>query len=400
MRPRPGRRRARLLALPFLLASLTGGEVALAGSMPDPQPTAVVSAAPTTDSDGDGLTDAFETTRSRTDPAREDSDLDGIHDSLEDPDRDLLSNLGEQHFGTHPRRSDTDGDGRDDWHEDSDRDRVADGRRQDAGPLPRGLRPSLETAQRDKPGIYYLGCHATGTQTAARTCTVSYGQQAGQKTVVLTGDSHAAHWFPALRRVAQEHGWRLVTITRPACPIADVLVRPGDTRARACSQWRRNVWAKVRSLAPDLVIATSFDRYYFRSDGRYGRDGAVWKVAVTRSLRQLRKSGATVLMLGDTYSLGASVISCLETHGDTDISRCQRARSHSAIAMTRRRDSLERSAAKLAGARFHQTRDIVCPNDPCSLVVDDVLVTRDGQHLTATYSRALWRALDRIIGDL
>ena len=51
----------------------------------------------------------------------------------EDPDGDLLSNQGEQRFGTNPRKADTNNNGRDDWHEDRDRDGRANGLEQDAG---------------------------------------------------------------------------------------------------------------------------------------------------------------------------------------------------------------------------------------------------------------------------
>ena len=35
-----------------------------------------------------------------------------------------------------------------------------------------------------------------------------------------------------------------------------------------------------------------------------------------------------------------------------------------------------------------------------ALIVDRMLLTRDGAHLSATYSREVWRALDRLIPDL
>src|SRR3954466_11039762 len=73
------------------------------------------------DSDGDGLTDAFEV-RYGLNPHSPDSDHDGLLDPAEDPDGDGLSNLGEQHFHTFPRNRDTDGDGVSDWHEDADGD--------------------------------------------------------------------------------------------------------------------------------------------------------------------------------------------------------------------------------------------------------------------------------------
>jgi hypothetical protein len=86
-----------------------------------------VSAASATDSDHDGLTNAFERDRSLTSPYRVDSDRDGIRDGAEDPDRDTLTNLGEQRSGTNPRRKDTDGDGIRDDREDPDHDGLRNG---------------------------------------------------------------------------------------------------------------------------------------------------------------------------------------------------------------------------------------------------------------------------------
>jgi hypothetical protein len=74
------------------------------------------------DSDRDGLTDRFETQRSRTNPRLADTDRDGIRDGDEDPDRDGLTNRAEQGTGTNPRIADTDRDGVRDDREDPDGD--------------------------------------------------------------------------------------------------------------------------------------------------------------------------------------------------------------------------------------------------------------------------------------
>ncbi len=105
------------VAAALLLVTALGG----------PAPAAAV-----TDSDGDGLSNAFERDLSRSNPwrrdsdgdgirdDREDPDRDGLRDGSEDPDRDGLSNAREQVVGTNPRRADTDGDGIRDDREDPD----------------------------------------------------------------------------------------------------------------------------------------------------------------------------------------------------------------------------------------------------------------------------------------
>ncbi len=352
------------------------------------------------DPDRDGLTNRFEVNRTKTDPRQEDSDRDGLHDGIEDPDGDHLSNRGEQRFGTNPNRKDSDGDRRDDWHEDSNRNGVPDGREQDKGRLPSSLKPSLSRATKDVPPTHHKRCHSRGTETAARAC--SFGPKKARKLVILTGDSHAAHWLPALRKVAKHRGWKLMTITKSSCPVADVLVAPGDAKARACSTWRRKAWARIRSLNPNLVIASSLDSYAFRNGtSARSKSDSAWKAALNRSLKKLGRGRATVLMLGDVYPWGSqrAVLACLRTH-TRDLSKCQKSRSASTASWVRRRDKVQAAAAKAAGARFRSTRHVVCPYDPCPLVVDRMLVTRDGGHLSATYSREIWRALDRMVPDL
>ncbi len=104
---RPGLRRAWLAAPALLLAA-----------------SLIVPAAATaaTDTDKDKLPDTWETSTSKTDPRKADTDGDGLLDRSEDFDRDGLINLQEYIVGTNPYKADTDGDGLADGREDPDKD--------------------------------------------------------------------------------------------------------------------------------------------------------------------------------------------------------------------------------------------------------------------------------------
>ena len=119
-------------------SDMGGGDVDMrdmAWDQPDLQDVDVppdLSCAAGVDSDGDGLDNRCECDRG-TDPSKPDSDGDGLHDGVEDANRDCRFNSGE----TDPRVADTDGDGVSDGDEraagldptksDSDGDGIPDG---------------------------------------------------------------------------------------------------------------------------------------------------------------------------------------------------------------------------------------------------------------------------------
>ena len=205
-----------------------------------------------------------------------------------------------------------------DWDEDADDDGTRDGRRQDARKkIHWNLVPALASSTDDLAAIYARGCHAKPAGVVVKTCTFTYGPAAGRKTV-LTGDSHAAHWFPAINLVARHRGWRLITMTKSACPVADVTpISSGGIVLRDCARWHKALRAKIHHVQPDMVIASTYDGYAFVGalNKRTAESKRLWRQGLTRSLRSFRADAPRVVMLGDVFHWGKAAFRCMRTPG-------------------------------------------------------------------------------------
>ncbi len=354
------------------------------------------SAMAASDQDGDGVPAGVEAAIG-LDPTRRDTDRDGVQDGDEDPDGDGLSDAGEQKYGTDPHRRDSDRDGRSDWREDADKDGRPNGLEQDNRRLPANLTPSLRAAPGDVPVSSAPECHSRQGKSAPGSC--AFGPRDG-KVVLLIGDSHAVQWFPAIRRVAQERGWRLIAMTKAACPIADVRSIRDGRRDTACWTWRRRALAKAERLKPALVIVANIGTMQFEGGRRRSQDARtsrLWKEGLTRSLTRLRKASTTrtVVVLGDNQRWSTRLYACLADH-PSNVGACA---PRADDPVTVHWERVTRQAAKAARVRFEPTRKLACPYDPCPLVVDRYFVSRDGGHLTATYAAQLWRGIARRLPD-
>jgi hypothetical protein len=361
-----------------------------------PGMSASAASAASGDRDGDGLRDSWEQRWGITSPRDRDSDNDGVEDSAEDPDGDGLSNLGEQRFRTSPVKADTDGDGIDDWREDNDRNGRRDGREQDRRKVPSGLRPSLGTALYDLPLRARARCHTKPNDAFIHPCV--FGNPKGRTRITLFGDSHALQWLPALERAAKTRGWRVVSLTKSACPSVDVRYDhkslSGD--ASSCRAWRTRAERWIRTHRQDLVIIAN-SRGYKLLDSRSkplskSQGDEAWRVGLSRTLDRM-PANTKLFVLGDVPVPGRNVPACLRAHM-TNISACQRSRSASELPG---RDAAERQAAADHGATFRSPAEAVCPYDPCPLIIGRTVLWRERSHMTATFSRQLAPIIRRFV---
>ncbi|HEX5849672.1 MAG TPA: acyltransferase family protein [Rubrobacter sp.] len=254
----------------------------------------------------------------------------------------------------------------------------------------RAVHPTPREAEtkENRPRMYADGCHLDLTEVEAPRCV--YGDPSSDTTVVLFGDSHAMQWFPALNRLADERGWRLVGITKSACPPAQVSIYNAGLRREytECDRWRELTLDRiVQQEKPDLVVTSSLPTYKPRENGKRLRGQASEEAMVegyASTLEDLRSTGASVALLEDVPHPDKNVPECVSRSLD-NLERCAFPRSKALNVPPVN----PKAAEKVEGVRLIDPTPVVCPEKSCPSVIGDALVYRNGAHLTATYVRSM-----------
>ena len=243
-------------------------------------------------------------------------------------------------------------------------------------------------ARRDNPDLYARGCHDAFEQTVPTACVDSLG--AGP-TIALFGDSHAAHWAPALQSIASDRGWRLLYLTKSSCAPIDA-PQWSEALGRAydeCAAWRRSALALLRDVEPDVTVVSGYH-------------------VQIQEIAEPALGPATSALFGGLASASRGVlvlrdIPLSETDGPQCLSRSLwRGRPVSACSFDYRSSEGEAvyevqkaAAAALPNTAAVDLNDRICPDGRCEAMRNDsTVVWRDRHHITATFSRGMAAALE------
>ncbi len=247
------------------------------------------------------------------------------------------------------------------------------------GALPATVRPSLASARDDAEPLLGHGCGDDHGATVPSVCV--FGNKGATHTVVLIGDSHAAHWFGALRVLAEQRGWRLIPLTKAACTLTSERIIDTYTQREytECAAWRDAVMRIVPSLHPDLVIV-ALNRWIIPAAGEPSTMSGEGR-AIGQLLARLPHP---VVLISDTPDFGLDVPACLASHR-SNLDACRAPAGAAGGYFVPR----EKTAATVGRATWLDMTRAVCPSLPCSPVVDGTIVMRDSHHMTYTFSRHL-----------
>ena len=262
--------------------------------------------------------------------------------------------------------------------------------------VPPNVTPSLAAAPNDWGGLPAdaAGCEAHLAVTTVPACV--FGDPQGAHTMVLYGDSHALMWFEAFDAIAKSAGWRLVVLGKDWCHPDLVLRvnppgfgRPGG-RYTPCDVWHRYVTQRIKVLDPDLLVVTEEPGGAVYPSGKL--TPARWEQGLVDALAQNKAPKTRQVVLGNIPITPHINPNCLARH-DTDVQACSGLPDYFYRSMA----AAEKRAATTAGAQYLNVMPWFC-SLTCSDIIDTIVVYKDSDHITATYSRYLENVLAAALG--
>lgn len=249
--------------------------------------------------------------------------------------------------------------------------------------LPDNIRPSLRSAGGDRPVLYDNGCHRWLKSTVNEQCV--FGDPQGTITIALWGDSHMVQWYNALEQIALDNHWRIVPVTQGGCSFLDIPIynESNDADLKNCEPWRESARQYMRDQQVDIVFV---GQAFALKDARNRRQISAlqWREQLPLVLQSLRADGIEPIVVADAANPKEVVPDCLAQHRN-DIAACE-ARiddQHTSSVLAALREVTGQENVSLI-----DPTSWLCSEQRCPAVIGDILVYRDGHHITT--SVVLW----------
>ena len=258
--------------------------------------------------------------------------------------------------------------------------------------LSRPEQRTIQAARSDSPEIHSPSCDTWYHSAEVAACL--RGPADASHTVVMFGDSALAQWYPAISEIfLRKPGWRLVVLTKSACPASQVSYYYDRIKANydVCDLWRQRALDYLVQLRPDLVIMGSRD---------YGFASEQWITGTRAVLKRLSAAARSVVIVSPTPDLGFDGPNCLSAevnlpHWMPHHGRCMTKLGAPANPSTL--GILEQAAKPYSNVGVLDLTESVCPDKTCRARIPTGIVFRDNQHLTASFVKSLAPAFERAL---
>ena len=229
--------------------------------------------------------------------------------------------------------------------------------------------PTPLQVRNNLPIPYYDGCHQVKGNPEMIKC--EYGATENWTyTMALVGGSHALQWLPAILSFAEEENIKVLNYTKAECRFT-----LDEDVTEDCKQWNEDVIDSLTSEKPDLVF----------TNADVGKD--LMPTVPTGYLAMwdlLEEVNIDVFGIRDNPWMGFDVPYCVDINGK-DLDNCRVERDKVILSES----PWSQLAEKPSNVHYTDLSDYICDEDYCNPVEGNVLVYRDDNHLSASYSTTL-----------
>ena len=254
-------------------------------------------------------------------------------------------------------------------------------------PAPKPLTPPLTELADDKPIVegaeYLIRKDKEGFRVA------ELGVVGSEKRIAIVGDSHARQFYDPLAALASKYSFQLDVISKSACSIQhpENYQLDGHGAGLYCEQWNQQLASYLEAADYDLLVSANSTLVH---DG-YQPAGESYAQAVESWIA----SGHKVLVVRDNPKPNVSdPVSdfryCIEQYGANAVTECGTPREEALEPF----DSLFAQASKVDGVHSLDLTDVFCDEDWCPVIIDGVILYRDGSHITVTFAKTLESRLE------
>ena len=244
-----------------------------------------------------------------------------------------------------------------------------------------------------------FACASSDVDFLRESCT--FGNPDSDTVLLALGDSNAEHWLPALDQLGQDNDFAVVLRVRGGCP-AQQLDSPFTLEPEKCRALQAETDAVVAELAPAGVFVNQISEYVeFVVDpaGNTLSEESRRALWVEQTAAFLDRFGDTpVAWLHPTPINETNPVDCLAWRDEAD---CETERASALrIPNIERQWSADGFAAATTPPVVIDLNDAFCPDGRCPLIIDDVVIYRDENHLSVAAAEYFAPLLEPFVLDL
>ncbi|UXZ55436.1 acyltransferase [Halomonas sp. 7T] len=216
-----------------------------------------------------------------------------------------------------------------------------------------------------------------------------FGDTNAENIIALVGGSHVGQWEPFFTSLAEQHGFKLVTILKHSCSLGYKIVENNPT----CDDWNAGIVDYLSNINPAVVVTNSTRSNRFRKNRLVRNDPTEYVPAgYVQKWQEITALGIPVIGIRDNPWFENDPSYCVWKNRE-DASQCARP-VEEVLLQTNPAEEYVGEIPLFISVDF---TEMICDEGLCPAYFDGRLMWSDTHHLTRTYLEYVTPSLKELL---